>query len=480
VPPYLLAHGHHRAHRGPRLVAFDWLKDLDIPYGKRLVLLERRVMLLRQHYDERIQLIHSHWVNSMEELLKVDAINLAAGLEGTIIRDASLPGKPGRSSKQVMHLWRIKRFIDFEVRITKVFPAMENRNPAKVNELGRTERSSHKANKVPKDMAGTMQGVVLKDVVHEGKLLFKRGMVIDVGPGKMDHDMRRAVLANPRWSRSRSARSRRSRMACSTSRACRRGKRSATGWICHEATAAAYSLRVGPRYPRAVGTHDRRPPRPPQGQPYPRRAHGCAGLRGGRARAEQPVPPAGRPQALAAWLASGPHESSKGPRSPGLIGDQSFTTKGLNVNTNKYIGLSRAGARKLLLRSDSTGSRATIANGLHHAQATVPLAAVLLEAIEDVPFKAWVQGNNVHTLVAKGKRQYRFRPLRVSGTYIGLELSRVREGEEAEVLLQLTEPSDVPLCISLLHKLAAPQHLNEAGGGIERLARLPAEDPAKV
>jgi DNA ligase-1 len=184
--------------RDSALVAFDWLEDLSLPYWRRYRKLEKRVSQLEQHYAGRIQIMPFVEIRDWDQLLEHDT-NWVDNekLEGTIIRDHNLPGKPGRSSKVEIHLWRIKRFIDFEVKVTRFDAALENRNEQKVNALGRKERSTHKANKHPKEMVGTVYGVVLKDVKHEGKVLFKKGMEIAIGPGRLTHDFRKLAYHKP-------------------------------------------------------------------------------------------------------------------------------------------------------------------------------------------------------------------------------------------------------------------------------------------
>jgi DNA ligase-1 len=180
------------------LVVFDWLKDLSLPYKKRLALAYARVDRLQGHYGERVQAIENHVAQNIGQVLDLDEQFKARGLEGTILRCPEQSGKEGDSSKTVMHLWRIKGFIDFEIRVDGFDPAMENTNEQKMNKLGRMERSTHKAGKVPKEMVGTIHGTVLKDVVHEGKLLFKAGMKIDAGPGRLSHPEREAYFKNPK------------------------------------------------------------------------------------------------------------------------------------------------------------------------------------------------------------------------------------------------------------------------------------------
>jgi DNA ligase-1 len=71
---------------------------------------------------------------------------------------------------------------------------MENTNEAKVNELGRTERSSHQDNMVPKGMIGNLICSMMKDVYDGDKLLFSQDQVVTVGPGAMPHVDRVALF----------------------------------------------------------------------------------------------------------------------------------------------------------------------------------------------------------------------------------------------------------------------------------------------
>jgi hypothetical protein len=66
-----------------------------------------------------------------------------------------------------------------------------------VNPLGRSERSSAKAGKVPKGMIGMLVYEVIADVEFEGKVLFAKGQRVDVGAGEMPHDERKRLFENP-------------------------------------------------------------------------------------------------------------------------------------------------------------------------------------------------------------------------------------------------------------------------------------------
>ena len=90
---------------------------------------------------------------------------LELGYEGLILRDPSSPYKFGRSTVKEGYLLKLKRFRDSEARILAVEELMHNANEATTNELGRTERSSHKANQVP---MGTMGALFVEDI-HTGQ-----------------------------------------------------------------------------------------------------------------------------------------------------------------------------------------------------------------------------------------------------------------------------------------------------------------------
>lgn len=90
---------------------------------------------------------------------------LEQGYEGLILRDPNSPYKFGRSTVKEGYLLKLKRFKDSEARVLAVEELTHNANEATTNELGRTERSSHKANQVP---MGTMGALHVEDL-HTGQ-----------------------------------------------------------------------------------------------------------------------------------------------------------------------------------------------------------------------------------------------------------------------------------------------------------------------
>lgn len=180
----------------PDLIAFDYVtaETIALPYEKRYRWLESKV---RDIDDPALYVMPFVILRNLDELDEYHFSNVEQGYEGTIIRNAKAPFKPDRSTL-AMELWRVKDRIDFEVYVRGFVEAMQNNNAAKTNALGRTERSTHKANKTGKAMVGMIQGEIVKDVKWKGKVLFPKGMLIDIGTGQMTHAQRKAVWENPK------------------------------------------------------------------------------------------------------------------------------------------------------------------------------------------------------------------------------------------------------------------------------------------
>lgn len=110
--------------------------------------------------------IYHDWqtVEDLEELLEFENSVLDDGYEGVILRCPYAGYKHGRSTVRQQGMLKLKRFQDSEARVIAVEELMHNANEAKTNALGRTERSSHKANQVP---MGTMGALLVEDI-HTG------------------------------------------------------------------------------------------------------------------------------------------------------------------------------------------------------------------------------------------------------------------------------------------------------------------------
>lgn len=154
---------------------------LELPYLQRLAALKMRIQNL-----PHVEVIESRFIKSLEELLAYDDENLDRGYEGTILRRPDGLYKQGRSTVRSAELLRIKRFVEEEAVVLELEEGEINGNEARTNELGRTERSTHKANMIPNGQLGTM---VCRDV--------KTGEIIRVAAGCMPHGDRKYYFKHP-------------------------------------------------------------------------------------------------------------------------------------------------------------------------------------------------------------------------------------------------------------------------------------------
>lgn len=168
---------------------FDWLSPsvIDLPYKERY---DDLVTFYDANMGSMLSLnifvIGYEMLYTVEEVVAFYERCLDEGYEGAILRDPAGLHKNGRATVRANAYLRMKPQSDKEALVLALAEAMENRNEAKVNELGRTERSSHKENLVGKGMIGML---VCKDLVT--------GMEIDVGAGKMTHEERTYYFNNP-------------------------------------------------------------------------------------------------------------------------------------------------------------------------------------------------------------------------------------------------------------------------------------------
>ena len=75
---------------------------------------------------------------------------------------------------------------------------MQNNNQAKVNELGRTERSSHKENLVGKGTLGAIVGTLYNDLLdYKGKVVATKGTEITIATGSLTEKEKLDLWNNP-------------------------------------------------------------------------------------------------------------------------------------------------------------------------------------------------------------------------------------------------------------------------------------------
>ncbi len=122
-----------------RFYVFDHVQNLAAPYIDRLKHVKAKIMQTYIH--------DQHVVHCLDTLLNLEESYLADGYEGLILRDPNAPYKRGRSTMKEGYLLKLKRFVDAEATVIGFEERMHNGNVAETNELGRTKRSSHQANK---------------------------------------------------------------------------------------------------------------------------------------------------------------------------------------------------------------------------------------------------------------------------------------------------------------------------------------------
>jgi DNA ligase 1 len=154
-------------------LVFDEISDK--PYCERL------------QFDQRppnsadLECVH---VSCLEGLLSLEKRYIEEGHEGLMIRSPEGPYKYGRSTEKEGYLMKLKRFEDYEAIITGFIEENENTNEQSINELGKKKRSSHKANKLPKDTLGAL---LLTDT--------KTGVEFKVSSG-LDHALKKEIWLN--------------------------------------------------------------------------------------------------------------------------------------------------------------------------------------------------------------------------------------------------------------------------------------------
>lgn len=155
-----------------RYYVFDHVRNPTERYHNRL-------LTVRKHSPTKIDnvIIHpQHIVTCTSTLLALEKKLLAQGYEGLILRDPNAPYKFGRSTVREGFLLKLKRFVDAEFEVVGFEERMHNGNEATIDELGRTKRSSHEANKTGR---GDLGALVLRH---------PEGFTFNVGTGFTDQE----------------------------------------------------------------------------------------------------------------------------------------------------------------------------------------------------------------------------------------------------------------------------------------------------
>lgn len=161
-------------------------ETVSLPYRERYIQLTSKVHKLKNQGHHRLRLVPYFVAGDRGSLDREIAYLFDQGYEGAIIRNPEATYKAGRPTKD-MQLMRVKGWSDFEILVTGITEGARNENAAKLNTLGKTERSSAQAGQVPNGQVGSIQGTMLADF-HDpitGKLLFAKGLPVTAGRGEM-------------------------------------------------------------------------------------------------------------------------------------------------------------------------------------------------------------------------------------------------------------------------------------------------------
>lgn len=165
------------------LFVFDDFSEPDRPYRERLAIAKGKVGGTRvMRHGVGVSVVEQKTVKTQQDVLILEQTVLNLGFEGLMLRRKDAPYKFGRSTEREAYLLKLKRFEQDEAEILGAFEQMENTNEAKINAVGATQRSSHKAGKVGKD---TLGGFHCKMVTGHFK-----GVEFDVGSGWTDEERR--------------------------------------------------------------------------------------------------------------------------------------------------------------------------------------------------------------------------------------------------------------------------------------------------
>lgn len=160
---------------------FDYVKDkLAKPYTERM----RDLKALK--LPKWCVKVLPEWVNSLDELEKLEQSYLAKGFEGIMLRSPNGGYKCGRGTVKAMDLVKVKRFKDAEAVITGFEEEMKNDNEALKDAFGRTKRSTSQDNLVGKNTLGALNVTGMN-----GEF---KGVEFKLGTG-FDHALRQEIWA---------------------------------------------------------------------------------------------------------------------------------------------------------------------------------------------------------------------------------------------------------------------------------------------
>lgn len=138
-----------------RFYAFDWIGDLNMPFGERNAKLDllpgitgyANFVVMKAPFE-----LAYNW----DDVQRIEREYVALGWEGVVTRDLAAPYKCGKSTAIQAWMGKLKQFRDAEFRIVGWEERMHNGNEATVSETGRTKRSTAKAGKTGRGDLGAL------------------------------------------------------------------------------------------------------------------------------------------------------------------------------------------------------------------------------------------------------------------------------------------------------------------------------------
>lgn len=112
------------------------------------------IIAKRPHLADRLYILPHARIQNEPDMWAYERTCVDQGYEGIMLRDPAGVYKHGRATAKSRILTKIKRWEDAEALIIDVHEEMHNANEARINALGKTERSSHQDNKVGKGTLG--------------------------------------------------------------------------------------------------------------------------------------------------------------------------------------------------------------------------------------------------------------------------------------------------------------------------------------
>lgn len=115
-----------------------------------------RLKVIAPLLPKRAQVLAKYIANKPDEVEDIETKLLSEGAEGLMLQGVDTTYKFGRSTLKEQKLLKLKRFDDEEFEVVGFVEKLHNANEAKINEVGITERSSHKENMIPMNTLGAL------------------------------------------------------------------------------------------------------------------------------------------------------------------------------------------------------------------------------------------------------------------------------------------------------------------------------------